>query len=376
MNKKIISIILMLTSYSIFPHGITNGVEQWRRLGDNITTIAKTKYFARLFKLDYLYTPFTYHDDFAFATKEKLLTQIEKSNFSKIVLINSEKDILNNIENEEPTLFVATFLSPTPWMYTYSRENPDFEKEIKQIFTPLATIEALPKSPDTFLIALHVRKGGGYDWPLASTQEYLLDKSILKEKEFFLHKKSPEISSDHIWPIKYLPGPGFVTLTKELAFKKQYYADYIWPIKFPPDQYYIEQIKMVAQLVTDKQLLVVIFTDDPNPLDITERFAKALSAIPNLKLYYRTTENHHTKNVIHDLFTLTQCDCVISASSSFAFAAHLLGDHAIMVFPEHAITCPDKIIIDKVKVITVENSPDAASRKVTSNTYSLKTKLL
>jgi predicted glycosyltransferase len=93
--------------------------------------------------------------------------------------------------------------------------------------------------------------------------------------------------------------------------------------------------------------------------------------IPQVSFYYRNTENNHDKNVIEDLFAIAESDALICASSSFAFIAMILGDHSVIIFPEHAITMPDKVIIDKVKVIRVQNPDNYSKRKVTSATYGI-----
>lgn len=367
MNKiNVLGLLLFfINNLYAHPHAITNGIEQWRRLGDNITTISKTVYFSHKFNLPIFYTPFTYSDSFALSTQETILSDEIKKKFSKIIVVGSEKDIEANLDDEEPILFVCVFLSPTPWMYAYSRENAIFEQTIKKLFTPLQTIAPLQKDSKNVLVALHVRKGAGYDWPLASTQEYTLQMPLINKKELYLIKKNPGISCDDIWPLRCLPGPAYTTETKNLFFKKNFYADYIWAIKFPPDQYYIEQIKTLALLLPGKNFKIQLFTDDADPEAIVNRYTKALTMLPNqISFYYRKTGNNHDKNVIEDLFAIAQHDCLICASSSFGFAAMLLGNHSIIIFPEHAITMPDKVIIDKIKVVKVENSTDYAKRTV------------
>lgn len=373
--KAFLFSIFALSSLHPHPHAITNGMEPFRRLGDNITTVTKTKYFARKYNLPYYFTSFTYADSFALPQKEIELTDSKRKEFSKFMVVSSEQDIENNLENEEPILFVAVFLSFTPWIYAYSRENPEFEHEIKRIFKPSISIRPLAQEEGKVKVALHVRKGGGVDWPLGSIQEFNVDQPLLKENELYLYCNNPAISCTSIWPLRCLPGPAFITETKNLFFKKNYYADYIWSIKFPPDQYYIEQVKTLASFLPDKHLQIQIFTDDPVPEQIVSRYAQALQALPNLSFYYRTTENNHDKNVIEDLFAIAQSDCLISASSSFAFAAMLLGNHSVIIFPEHAITLPDRVIIDKVHIVKVEN-PHSPKRSVRSEIYSITKPLL
>lgn len=372
MVKKTLFFIFCIYHLSLLPHAITNGFEGWRRLGDNILTVCKTKYFAHEFNLPYYFSTFPYYDSFHFSTKEKPLTDDLKNTFKKMIFINSAKDITDNLASTEPILFVCVYLSATPAMYEHIKNNPIFEKEIQQIFTPYESIKNLAKAPEQLTIAVHVRKGGGFDWPLASNQEFKLDLPLLNNNEIYLYKRNAGMHCEDIWPLRCLPGPAYISETKHLAFKKTYYADYIWAIKFPPDQYYIEQIKTMISLSHTKSVKIQLFTDDPNPENIVTRYKKALANVPaTIAFDYRKSDNSHDKNVIQDLFAMIQCDGLISASSSFAFTAMILGNHSSIIYPEHAITMQDKVIIDKIKVIQVTDSQDVTKRKVNSSVYSI-----
>lgn len=361
MYKKTIYFILFLVCVFQYTHpcAITNGLEKWRRLGDNITTYSKTKYFSQKFNLPFFLSPFPYCEQFHLHTTETILTEEIQKKFSKIVLINKVEDII--INPPEPTLFVCHFLSPAPSMYAYCREDLNFEKEIKTLLAPLEFIEPLPKPENVITVAVHVRKGGGYDGPLASLQEYGPDKPI---KGIYLYKKNIPSSCIDIWPLQCAPGQIYIDETKEMLFKKNNFSDYVWPLKFPPDQYYIDHIKTLAQMLPEKNLLIYLFTDDPNPEDIVKRYTHALQNYPRIIFSYRNTGNRHDKNVLQDLFHMAQCDCILGALSSFASAAQLLGNHSIIIFPLHALTMPDKIFINKIGIITVENPLNPPLRKV------------
>lgn len=362
--------ISLITNFTLsHPHIITNDFEGWRRLGDNITTVSKTCYYAEKFDLPMFYTPFEYSNSFKLCQQIPLLEKSKKNQFSKMVYVNSDEDIESNIEEEDPILFVCTFLSLTPWVYSYIHENYNFGQKIRNLFTPIIPYKKIEKAPNAISIALHVRKGGGVDWPLASQQEFELKIPIMTKKKIYLHKKNPNISSEDIWPLNYLPGPGFISETKHLLLKKSFYADYIWSIKFPPDQYYIEQLKLILSNLPNKSVTIYLFTDDPNPENIVTRYKNALGT--HVTFVYRTLENQHNKNVIDDLMAITQCDILIAASSSFAFAAMLLGNHSLIAMPAHAVTLPDKVIIDKVHLIELQEIPNSSKKELKSTMKSL-----
>lgn len=343
-------------------HAITYRIEEWRRLGDCITTVCKTLYFAKAHGLSIYYRDFPYFDQFALSQNATLLTPEIIQSFSKVVPITTQAELAEHLKSNEPTLFECQFLSETPPMYSVTREFPEFEMLIKKALTPLIDIPNLAKPPAVVTVALHVRKGGGFDKPLGSKQEYGPDHVM--PKGFYIKKNSPPGSHIDAWPIKWPASPMFIEAIKHYIYKKINFSDYIWPIKFPCDQYYIDCLKELAAMMPGKNLLVYIFTDDPEPEKIMERYSVQLKDYPRIIFSYRTKDNHHTKNVIEDLFSLTQCDCLISASSSFATVAQLLGNHEILMFPVWAITFPDRIVINKVGVITLKNPEDSPTRKI------------
>lgn len=343
-------------------HAITYSIEKWRRLGDAITTVCKALYFAKACNLPVYFCDFPYFDQFALSISAPMLTSEIVKNYSKVVPITTQAELSKQLESTEPILFECQFLSETPPMYSVTREYPEFEELIKKAFTPLIDIPQLAKPPAVVTVALHVRKGGGFDKPLGSKQEYGPNHKL--PKGFYIKKNSPQGSHMDAWPIKWPTGPVFLEVVKNYIYKKINYSDYIWPIKFPCDQYYIDQLKELSAMLPGKNLLIYIFTDDPEPEKIMERYSVQLKDYPRIIFSYRTKDNHHTKNVIEDLFSITQCDCLISASSSFATAAQLLGNHQVLIFPLTAITLKNKIIINKVGIITIPNMESHKNRKI------------
>lgn len=341
---------------------ITYRLESWRRLGDNIITYCKAKLLARAYAIPILCKPFPYSDQFVFHTKELFLMPEDAKKFEKVMPIDTIAQLEEGLKNGQSILFESHFLTQTPWLYVYSRENPDFEEEIKKMLTPVIPIEPLPKPQSVVTVAVHVRKGGGFDMPLASTQEYAIDEKHIEG--IYLKKDSPPNSCTDIWPLKWPIGPIFIEEVKKLTHKKNHFSDYTWPVKFPPDQYYIDQIKELAKMLPERNLLIYLFTDDPKPQNIMQRYSDALAKYPRIIFSFRPSGNHHTKNVMQDLFSITECDCLISASSSFAHAAQVLGNHSIMMMPIHAITFPDKIFMNKVAVFGMNNVYDLENRKI------------
>lgn len=346
--------------YSHQHHAIVYNIESWRRLGDAITTVCKTFYFSQVFDLPIYFRNFPYFDQFALSHGAKIITPEIEKKFSKKIIIKKETDISENINSKESILFECHFLSETPSIYLLTRKYPEFELLVKNAFRPLVEIPSLPKPPAVITVGLHVRKGGGFDRPLKSKQEYEATHSL--PKGFYIKKCAPNGSHEDIWPLKWPIGPMYIESVKKYIHKKTNFSDYIWPVKFPCDQYYIDQLKELTTIMPTKNFLVYLFTDDPEPEKIMERYAAQLTRYPRIIFSYRQSNNHHTKNVIEDLFALAECDCLISASSSFASAAQLLGKHQVLMFPIWAVTFPDKIVISKVGIITLDQSEETPRR--------------
>src|SRR5690242_7851326 len=64
-----------------FKHAVTNKLENWRRLGDAITTVCKTLYFAQTYNIPFYYQQFPYSDLFNLHN-QALLTEELKKQFS------------------------------------------------------------------------------------------------------------------------------------------------------------------------------------------------------------------------------------------------------------------------------------------------------
>ena len=74
-------------------------------------------------------------------------------------------------------------------------------------------------------------------------------------------------------------------------------------------------LKEILNIFTDKSLYFYIFTDDPNPLDLRNKFYEELIQInKKIVIECRLSENTHNKNVLEDFFSMIQFDCLIFAT--------------------------------------------------------------
>ena len=291
---------LFLIFQTCFPSAITfelNG----GRFGDCLSCYTKAKYFSCVHKLPLYYTRFTYSDQLTLHAYEAEYTKDSAAQFDAIIRVNSDADIKNN--KDKNVLFVSHFYSQTPGLYEYGFQDKVFATELKKMLTPLAPMPLIEKKEGTISVAVHVRKGGGFDKPLSSSQIY----------------------------------------------KKYQYADQQWPTKFPPDQFYLDQIMTLKKLVGSDILIIYLFTDDPNPAALAERYQRYLDD-PTIQFVYRENNSHDTK-IVEDFYIMSQCDCLIRSTSLFAKAAQLLGNHTIIMYPIVGTWDKDKVIINPAGII-------------------------
>lgn len=281
------------------------------RFGDNISTYCKAKIFSYKYDIPLLYTPFEYSDQLTLDLTETKYSTEKASSFDAIVSVKTEDDVKKN--KNKNVLLVINFYTSSPGLYEYGFNNPSFAYEIKQLLTPINLPDSIEKNNNEVTIALHVRKGGGFDAPLASEQS---------------SKK---------------PGQ---------------YADQQWPTKFPPDQFYIDQLRMMRKLIAaEKKMIIYLFTDDRDPEKLAKRYQEKLSDIP-LVWRYRTTGNSHNAHVVEDFYLMAQCDCLIRSTSLLARASQLLGKHEIIIYPITGYWVEDTLTINPVGIIMRDSSKE------------------
>ena len=151
---------------------------------------------------------------------------------------------------------------------------------------------SLPQGKPT--VAVHIRKGGGFDHPLVSTQ-YTSDTPKKDEKGVFSDKHHP--------------------------------------FKFPPEQYYVDQIILLHKLLDEEPVYVYIFTDDKQPKQLVQRLQDAIKH-PNITFDYRKEGNGHNKNVMEDICAMSQFDYFIRSGSHFPWIAQMIGNHKAIIYPK------------------------------------------
>lgn len=277
--------LLLFVSITMYPNAITYDLNGGR-FGDCLSIYCKAKLFSCKYKLPLYYKSFEYSDQLVLHTQEQLFDDTVFSQFSKIVKVKTEEDIINCKDTN--VLFVTNFYTKTPDLYDYQFVNPAFELTLKQMIKPVHPIIPFEQNNGDAHVALHVRKGGGFDKPLS----------------------------------------------QDLCGRKNNQpADQTWPTKFPTDQYYLEQLQRLRKLINPNiSMLVHLFTDDPNPARIANCYQNYLQDA-TIQFTFRAEGNSHKNNVIEDFFAMAQCDYLIRSSSLYTKAVQMIGNHKIVIYP-------------------------------------------
>lgn len=276
------------------------------RLGDVLLDFAKNFYIAYKYDLDlYLDDNLPYVQDFMLDREISRLSEATNQFYFKNLIhndaqIESGRDyILYNSACYIAVDGVSNLDLFHGHMFQCSIEQPEFGNKIRRFLTPKIDFSfEFPK--DQISVAMHIRKGGGFDHPLASE----------------LYR--PVTRNDN------------ATRTSKYQF-----VDRDQPFKFPPEQYYVDQLIFLHALLEQQPLYVFLFTDDREPQHIVERIQEKLSEhnITNITFDYRKTENAHNLNIIEDISFMSRFEYLIKSGSHYPWIAQMIGNHKAIISP-------------------------------------------
>ncbi len=280
------------------------------RFGDKILAYVGAKWISYKFNIPLFFKPFQYSSMLRLGREEKEYSKEIAKQFEKVVSVFSEQGIIkheqdNVIFESKGVFFRISGYPKFKQTMEYMLQDQYLVTELKKMLQPVVPLPQITLPQDKVTVAVHIRKGGGFDQSLNSIQYYR---------------------------------------------KKKFYADERWTSKFPPEQYYVDQIKRISILFNDAPLFVYVFTDDRNPLGLVDRIKKAVNK-SNIIFSCRGSGNAHNAHVVEDFYNMARFDCLIRSGSHFAIAAQLLGNHKIIIYPKHSKWVGRKLIIDEVTII-------------------------
>ncbi len=258
------------------------------RTGDHLRSYVEARWVAYSKGFDFYYRPFKYSD-------ELMMDQMNRRYSEHDLKVVNIEDVLLIDPEAENTMFM---ISAWPANNHIDWKDETFLSILRQevcLKSPVDLIQ-IPKGDKT--IALHIRRGGGFDHPL--------------------------------WQTSAIVNTSFPLTAYQIP--EEQHPDIDFPLRFPPDAWYIQMLKLVREKYPSDILNVYIFTDDPCPEVFAKVYAEQLND-PQIFFDYRPKENSHDQNVLIDFFSLMQFECVIRAESSFSAMACALGRPKLEIYP-------------------------------------------
>jgi hypothetical protein len=291
----VICIIFFITTSIAAAPLITNNIGGGR-LGDQLLVYIKAKWFAHYYNGDFSLTLFDGFEHFDFFLREQ---QIDVS-AKRRILLDDESPLLHNAGHDTSVYLAHLHTKSSLWEHWYDHttwhrciDDQTFRSQLRKLFKPTYAVPLIPLPTDCISVALHVRKGGGFDKPTLSP-----------------------------------------TIVNPLSDDERYmqYADQAAPLKFAPDSFYIAALRTLSDIFDNAPLYVYLFTDDQNPSAIVDAYTKIL-AMPHIRFDFRDSENGPDEHVVDDMINMSRFDCLIRSESSFSKIADIIGNHKLILFP-------------------------------------------
>lgn len=307
------------------------------RFGDCLSILFMATYLSLEHQLPLELDHFVYSDQLAiddYITHQKPLFLEQQHHYT--IPLHAEHEIKPYGRCNEPTRYEVDicFKMPEPLNPRLVAQTIAFLKPlIQQVHSQQVAPAHTKDTTNAMHVALHVRKGGGFDLPLCS-------KDGLEYFPFGQKTLPPQA--------EWVDGEKRARTYNGFFYRFCKYADTKWPLKFPPDAYYIAQIQNFYHLLGEKPLVMHLFTDDPNPREIATKYTRILQN-PNITFTYRETGNRHDQHVVEDFFSIMQCQALIRPASTLTTAAERFGNFQLTASPVHASwATPDQLVIDQV----------------------------
>lgn len=256
------------------------------RFGDCLLSYIHAKWYAYTYNLPLLYQPFHYSHELCLSQRNAPYKENRRSYRRRVFL---EDLHLERYEGVKSIIFTIPYFPESsyerkhgldytghPWRYIdIGWSDPGFRKEVFKDIKPIKNIPKMNLPKDRICVALHLRKGGGFD----------------TEKD------------------------------------KRHFA-----MKFLSDKYYIDQLAYIYTLLHERPLYVYLFTDDANPIALAKTYAKHFVG-KDIVIDCRKTQNSENLNVLYDFFAMMQFDCLVHSHSTFSQIPSLLVDYLVSICP-------------------------------------------
>lgn len=297
--KRVLSSLLacFLFSSSSFTH-MSYNFETLGRFGDCLVGYSHARWLSYKYNFEFYYRPFPESDNLVMS---KCLKKYDEKEWKEVLMI-ADGDLCPKEPNENVLYMTHDFL----WNNHIDFDDQKFLNLLRYEIRPLKKTPPVQIPKNVVSVALHVRRGGGYDHLLFQTDTIA-------------------------------------------TYPTRSYEDKNYPTRFPPDRYYIKQLEYIANLFPDKDIYAHIFTDDPSPELIAQKYKATLNN-PRIAFGYRQQDNRYDKNVLTDFFAMMDFDCLIRAGSHYSYMAGILGRIPLEISPIKSHWEGSKLIITQISI--------------------------
>lgn len=272
------------------------------RLGDNILDYTHAKWISYKWGIPLLFQPFEYSDQFVFHEVEEHLTPKKRE-----LLCQKTLDSFAELDApvSSPTLFFVEHACDSYYEYASlgSRglyipvdwNDATFRDMMRALITPKQPLNLTSPPRDIISVAVHFRTGGGF----------IYDTECMKQA---------------------------------------------LPLRFPEPEYYVQQLNRLYYMTGFEPMYVYIFTDYQHPEEI-KNMLKHFLPYDNIEFACRESGNRHDANVLEDMFSMMEFDCLIRPMSHYSMTASHLGNFKIEFYPTHSYWHQSKLVMDQIKII-------------------------
>lgn len=274
------------------------------RFGDCLLSYCHAKWIAHIHKMPLLYKPFEYSKYLMMDLLEMPYAPELAEQFDRTVLVDKE----TIFDRESGTLYIVPFFPESifnrhdtvfPYLFTVDWRQKEFKQELQRMIRPINPC-AIPEIPAGMIsVAVHVRRGTGWDIP------------------------------------NYRITPAQLTASH--------------PLRFAPDSFYISQLKRIIDFFPGAPIFAYLFTDHNDPQALADQYQAAVKC-PRMIIKCRQTENNEFVNVLDDFFALTHFDCLIRPDSNFSYVSSKVADHKLIIAPWHGTVTGEQTLIDEISI--------------------------
>jgi hypothetical protein len=247
------------------------------RFGDNLHSLTQALWFSFCHNIPLLLTPFPYLEQLKIYHLYDHCTTECRRLYKQQIYVKRNSNVLHD-EHADTCLYITTFdeTLDIDW------NNDDFVAALRELIVPSECIQYLSLPSTMHVIALHVRRGGGF-----------------------------YVDSDH--------------------------CRKLMPCRFPAVSYYIQALQMLLCHL-DGPCYVYLFTDDPDPARIAHEIMAHCSPqdYNRIVIQWRTEGNQHNAHVIEDFFNMMRFTYLIRAQSGFSSFVERLGHCKVAIVPTKA----------------------------------------